>query len=99
MTAERQTMRKYRPPKDPRPDVEQAHPGVKPNLLVTGLGVELAENHEVVLMEVHYEGNDRGKWIADSRTFVLSPPAARQLARQLRSAVREHLNHSLPETE
>lgn len=57
---------------------------------VTSVEVKLGDDHRPILslsVGVHSQGKDDGRTIQ----FVLSPPAAAQLARQLRKAVNTYL--------
>ena len=66
-------------------------------LPVSGLGAQLADNRRVVVLTltdriIRQDVHDRIPKVSDhDRTYVLTPSAAAQLARELESAVQEYL--------
>lgn len=53
---------------------------------VGGIGVQLSESGRTVVLAL----NDPGRW-AGPMVYLLSPPAAAQLSRLLKQAVKKHL--------
>ncbi|MDE0223615.1 MAG: hypothetical protein OXP28_00580 [Gammaproteobacteria bacterium] len=78
------TMRSVPPPTEH--EVEQRDAKGDPPLRVTGLAVELESNQRS--MPVSFRCKDQ----VETSTFALTPPAAHQLAKELRKVVWDYLN-------
>ena len=85
-------------PKVPSPEVHGLNSSTGALLLVSEQEVDLSSRKNTVLVKIKAESVPRITGVVDWQ-IALTPPAAAQLARGLRKAVKDYLRQSLDEPE